>query len=64
MKCIAPGLDVSIGNSVGSDCRFGTALQLKSDSGKLYYVSTEGYNSYINTIDEAGSIERITLHST
>lgn len=60
MKCISPDLDASIGNSVGSDCRFGTSLSLKVDGGKLYYISTEDCDSYINTIDESGRINKIT----
>lgn len=60
MKCITPNLDVSLGNGVGSDCRFGASLSMKVDCGKFYYISTGGYNSNIHTIDEGGSTNVIT----
>lgn len=57
---IAPDLDASIGNSVGSDCRLGSSFSMKVDNEKLYYISTDGYSSYIHTIDASGNIKNIT----
>lgn len=52
--------DHGLWNSVGSDCRFGGSNSLVVDKEYLYFVSTEGYNSYINRIDSQGEIERLT----
>lgn len=52
--------DCGIRNSVGSDCRFGASRSMVVDGEYLYFVTTEGYNSYINRIDEKGKIENLT----
>ncbi len=52
--------DLSIWNSVGSDCRYGGGRSAKVDGDKLYFVATEGYNSLIKTIDIDGNVETIT----
>ena len=39
--------DFSVGNSVGSDCKFGGGTAHKMLDGKLYYISTRGYSSYL-----------------
>ena len=39
--------DFSIGNSVGSDCKFGGGDAYKMQDGKFYYISTRGYSSYM-----------------
>lgn len=57
---VVPDLDISIGNSVGSDCMLGSSFEMKVDDEKLYYISTDNYSSYINTIDVSGNIKRIT----
>lgn len=44
--------DCSLGNSVGSDCRFGGSRSILVDREYLYFVTTEGYNSYINRSEE------------
>jgi dipeptidyl aminopeptidase/acylaminoacyl peptidase len=56
---ITPGLDVSVGNSVGSDCRYGGGNSTQVEDGHLYFVTTEGFNSYLNRIDRSGSIEKV-----
>lgn len=55
--------DCSLGNSVGSDCRFGGSRSILVDREYLYFVTTEGYNSYINRIDLNGKIEKLTDHN-
>jgi len=39
--------DFSIGNSVASDCKFGSGAAHKMHDDKFYYVSTRGYSSYL-----------------
>lgn len=60
VKAITPELDVSLANSVGSDCRFGGSDQMQIDDGRLYFVSTEGDSSFINSIDRYGNMEKLT----
>lgn len=58
-KCITPDLDLCIGCSLGCDCRLGSSRSLKVDGNYLYFTSTEGYNCFLNRIDENGNIEKI-----
>ena len=58
-KCITPNLDLSTGNSVGSDSRYGSSKSKKVIDEKLYFISTEGINSYLNFIDKEGNIENV-----
>ncbi len=58
-RLITPDFDKSLWNSVGSDCRYGGSSTFEMLDGKLYFGTTEGYNGYLNTIDEEGNIERI-----
>lgn len=52
--------DLSLGSSVGSDNRLIGGHSIKVDSGKLYFTTTEFDHSYLNVIDEKGSIEKLT----
>jgi dipeptidyl aminopeptidase/acylaminoacyl peptidase len=52
--------DLSIGNSVGSDCRFGGSNQVKLDGNYLYFITTEYGNAYLNRIDTNGNMEKLT----
>ncbi len=58
---ITPDLDLSIGSSVGSDCRFGRSPAIAMANDQLYFTSTEGVHSYLNSIDSKGNI---TKHTT
>lgn len=60
LKLITPGLDLSIGSSVGSDCRYGSSRSLKVSGDNLYFISTEGAHSYLNRIDSDGQITKLT----
>ena len=61
VKKISPDdFDFSIWNSVGSDCRYGASQSTLVDNDYLYFVSTNGHNSYINRINHEGNIERLT----
>jgi len=63
-RCTTPGLDVSIGNFIGSDSRYGIhEYSMAVDKGYLYFISTQGYNSYLNRIDAAGNIERVITNN-
>lgn len=57
---LTPDLDLSIGNSVGTDCRFGSSRLLQMFGGCLYFTSTEGAHSYLNRIDQSGRITKLT----
>lgn len=53
------GFDLSIGNSVGTDCRFGRSNQIKLDGNYLYFITTEYGNAYLNRMDANGNIEKL-----
>lgn len=59
-RLITPELDLAVGNSVGSDCRFGSSRQLQVCGDYLYFVSTEGAHSYLNRIDQNGQLTKLT----
>jgi len=60
VKVITADLDLSLYNSVNSDCRYGTNRTTKVDGKDLYFVSTEWHSSYLNRIDLDGRIERLS----
>ena len=55
-----PEFDYSVGNSVGSDCRYGSYTSITVDGQFLYFVTTEGDSSFINRINREGNIEKLT----
>jgi len=57
---ISKDFDYSIGNSVGSDCRYGGSQIVKVDGEYLYFVTTEWDSSFINRIDLNGNIEKVS----
>lgn len=59
-KISPPDFDSSMGNSVGSDSRYGTSEGAKVDNGFLYFISTNDHHSHINRINVEGNIERLT----
>ena len=59
-KLLTPDLDLSIGSSVGSDCRYGHSRSLQVFNEHLYFVSTEGASSYLNKINADGEITKLT----
>ncbi len=59
-KLLTPDFDASPWSSVGSDCRLGGGDGARVDQGLLYFVTTEGCNSYINSVNADGDITRIT----
>lgn len=58
-SCLTPELDVAMTNSVGSDCRFGGSALKQVDNKKLYFVTTEGDSSFLNSINSTGYMDRI-----
>jgi len=52
--------DCSLWNSVGSDCRYGGSKSAKVDNNFLYFTTTEGASSFINSIDIDGNVKRLT----
>ncbi|WP_241760466.1 S9 family peptidase [Dethiosulfovibrio peptidovorans] len=60
---ITPGLDRGLRNSVGCDCRYGTSdlnLAFFVDSGKIWFVSTDGIESHLHSLDLSGKIVQET----
>lgn len=51
VTCLTPGLDTALYNSVGSDCRYGASPSFKKREDAIYFVTTEGFNSYLNRFD-------------
>ncbi|MFN2364404.1 MAG: prolyl oligopeptidase family serine peptidase, partial [Halarsenatibacteraceae bacterium] len=51
-------MDKSLWTSVGNDCRLGGGQSFAVDDGELYFISTEGYNAYLNRLN-SGQVERI-----
>ncbi len=52
--------DLSLWNSVGTDCRFGASNQIKLDGDYLYFITTEYGNAHLNRIDMEGNTEKLT----
>lgn len=57
---LTPSWDRSLWNSVGSDCRYGRSETMCWHNGYLYFVSTDGADSYLHRINPDGEIERLT----
>ncbi len=51
-------MDRSLWTSVGNDCRLGGGQNFAVDAGELYFISTEGYNAYLNRLDD-GKVSRV-----
>jgi len=58
-RCITPELDMSLGNSVNSDVRYGSGFSFKAEGDYLYFISTERYSAYLNRINLEGKIEKV-----
>ncbi|SCY27941.1 alpha/beta hydrolase family protein [Alkaliphilus peptidifermentans] len=59
-SCITPKFDISTWNSVGSDCRYGASSTSQINGNLLYFITTEGDSSFLNTIDQEGDIQQIS----
>lgn len=53
-------LDVSLGSSVGSDCRQGGGKSSKGTKDALYYLETIGFNSYIVKLTADGKSKKVS----
>ncbi|MFW6377939.1 MAG: prolyl oligopeptidase family serine peptidase [Bacillota bacterium] len=51
-------MDRSLWTSVGNDCRLGGGQNFAVEAGELYFISTEGYNAYLNRLDD-GQVSRV-----
>ncbi|MCP5454892.1 MAG: S9 family peptidase [Thermotogae bacterium] len=60
--CITPELDISLWNSVGSDCRFGGGEQQKLKKDFLYFTTTQTKDSHLYRIDIEGNTEKIIIN--
>ncbi|WP_326910908.1 alpha/beta hydrolase family protein [Sedimentibacter sp. MB31-C6] len=52
--------DFGLGDSVGSDCRFGGGADVRVYNNSLYFISTESKSSYIKKLSLDGEIEKLT----
>jgi dipeptidyl aminopeptidase/acylaminoacyl peptidase len=59
-ELFSEGFNRSVGNSVGSDCRFGTKRTAKAVKGKLYFITTENDSAYLNVMDPQGNVSYVT----
>lgn len=62
-ELLTEDLDVSVGSTIGSDCRYGMPAAVKRSGKDLYFVTTEGASSYLNRIDYGGQITKLTIES-
>ncbi|MFN3282698.1 MAG: S9 family peptidase, partial [Pseudothermotoga sp.] len=60
VTCLTPNFDLSLHNSVNSDCRYGNNKINKVDGEYLYFVTTEWHSSFLNRVGLTGKIERLT----
>ncbi len=52
--------DLGYGSGVGSDCRLGGGHSWQVYDHKLYFLSTEGYYTYLKSLDVSGKMETLT----
>lgn len=58
-RCLSPGWDRSIGNSVGTDCRYGKpSPALQYDDDHLYLLTTENHRSVLHSLSLDGQIQQ------
>ncbi|MDU4962451.1 MAG: S9 family peptidase [Sporomusaceae bacterium] len=56
---LTPSLDISLGNSLNSDCRYGSSRLEQADQNAVYFISTEKDRCWLNRIDNGGRIEKL-----
>jgi len=61
LNCITPELDMSFGNSVGSDARFGSGSPhiLKKKGNVVFFVSTDNDSSYLYSVEMNGTVKPV-----
>lgn len=61
LNCITPELDMSFGNSVGSDARFGSGSPhiLKKKDDIVFFVSTDNDSSYLYSVEMNGTVKPV-----
>lgn len=52
--------DLSMDNSVGSDCRYGSSRNIKVDGNHLYFITTNFTYSLLNRMDIYGNVKELT----
>ncbi|ABR30765.1 peptidase S9 [Thermosipho melanesiensis] len=57
---LTPDFDLSLRNSVGTDCRYGSNKNAVTDENYFYFITTEWNSSYLNRINKEGKIEKLT----
>ncbi len=57
--CIAEP-DLSLSNSVNSDCRYGMSRNFKVSGNYLYFLSTQGYSCHLFRISLEGNLEKVS----
>lgn len=61
IKTLVESFDKSIGNSVGSDMRYGVRKAMKAVDDILYFITTEDDSAYLNRLSPEGAIEKIVF---
>lgn len=67
LKEIKKGLDSGLGNSIGCDCRYGGTDMDRAfyvDGGKIWFVSTDRWESRLHVLDLSGNMETVTSSLT
>lgn len=62
-KCITPNLDISLNNTVATDCKYGSKSKMKFKDGWIYFITTIVKNSYLFRINEFSKIEKIIINT-
>lgn len=60
VEAFSPHFNHSIGNTVGTDCRFGNRRQFKVLDHVLYFITTEFENAYLNALSPTGDVHRLS----
>lgn len=57
---VTPDFDRTLDNRVGADVRYGGGQTAQVDGGVLYHLTTDGFHSFLQTVQADGSLERLT----
>lgn len=60
---LTPDFETATWSTVGSDCRYGGGKAIQVDEGYLYFLTTENDSSYLNRMDKAGKMEKMSAKS-
>ena len=64
LEPFAFGFSGTVGNSVGSDCRYGGKRAMKMSDNALYFISTEEHEAKLVKLDASGELMDLTAEGT